>query len=160
MSGRMGTVLIRQRAYLRLLSDELSIDQISDVVGCPPTTSVPKGSIQAGPPIRPRFTQWILESGPADERPLDEHLASLWHVLEPAADRLRVFTARKDSSGSIRIDRQFTGGVETSTELGAIRFDRISKHPRLGFDLSHNQLNLLSSIGFDLAVDEDESGAP
>jgi hypothetical protein len=151
-------VLIRQRACLRLLSDELTIDQISEVMGCPPTTSVPKGSIQAGPPITPRFNQWILESGTADERPLNEHLASLWHVLEPAADRLRAFTARKDSSGSIRIDRNFSGGVESSTEPGTIRFDRISKHRKLGFDLSLDQLNLLASVGFDLAVDEDEGG--
>jgi hypothetical protein len=156
----MGTVLIRQRAYLLLLSDELTIDQISEVMGCPPTTGVPKGSIQTGPPIRPRFHQWILESGTADERPLNEHLGSLWRVLELAADQLRAFTARKDSSGSMRIDRQFMGGVQTSTKLAVVRFDRIAKHPTLGFDLSLDHINLLASIGFDLAVDEDEDSDP
>ena len=148
-------MLIRQRAYVRLLSDDLNLDQMSEVMGVQPTRGIVKGSIQAGPPIRPRFNQWILESGMSDQVPLHEHLVVLWPILESAADRLRTFTERQDSFGSLRITRHFDCTSDDSTELAGLRFDRISKHRILGFDVEVDHLVLLGSIGFDFAVDED-----
>ena len=144
---------IRQRALIRLLSDDLSIDAMSEMIGTSPTSSAEKGSAQIGPPIQPRLNQWFLESGPADEAPLNHHLAHLWPVLEGSAEGLRSFTARSNSYGSLRINRHFDDTDDPEAATGP-RFDRISRHPTLGFDLIASQLILLGSIGFDVAIDE------
>jgi hypothetical protein len=152
------SMLVVQRAYVRLLSDELSFDRMTEPVGVPPTEGIAKGSRQSEPPILPRLNHWILESGVSDRVPVNQHFAALFPVLKAAAPRVREFTAQKESCGSVRVARHFSHEKPRQPESkgGALPLVRIGRHPILGFELDIAKLELLASLRFEFNVDEDE----
>jgi hypothetical protein len=75
-------------ASLRIFGDIADLDAITRMLGLQPTHVHRRGERKG--PLSPAFEDdaWHYTAPIHEERPLDEHIQALWHVLKPHKDYL------------------------------------------------------------------------
>jgi hypothetical protein len=76
-------------ATLRIFGDSLDFDDITLTLGVPPTRSHRKGD-RRGPRSPPyKHDMWMLSPGLPEQRPLAEHIDTLWAAIRHSEEYLR-----------------------------------------------------------------------
>ena len=151
---------VRQYAYLSLKSDDLTPDQITEIMGVPADEVKHKGSRTPGPPPVPRCHLWELRSGLPDDRPLQDHFDVLLLKIATVGERIAEFLRRSDDGTAVlQVVRNFEDGEEdfdvTTWGIEGMPFKRLGgQHPFLGLHLDMQQLRLLVSLELEVSFDE------
>ncbi|WP_103957050.1 DUF4279 domain-containing protein [Nonomuraea solani] len=133
-------MIVEQRVYFMIKSDELDPGQITQYVGVEPTRSEAKESRlgrKSGRLIPPRH-EWALDSGLAETTSLDEQVEAVMNQLAGVWDRIGELTA---------------GGAEAT--LVMFRSFEPGEGPRpRGLYLDEEAISCLNRAGADLWIDE------
>jgi len=79
-------------ARLRVFSDHLLPEEITERIGVQPESTVTKGAFHGGKTIRAKRSEWQLGSGVSRTESLERHVSALLQKLEPAAARIRLLS--------------------------------------------------------------------
>lgn len=117
---------------LKIISDALTPEQVSEIVGLKPTKSWRIGDRRGPTTIKEKNNGWLLESDLPRDAPLETHVTSLLTRLAPFAER-----------------------IESLAEENAVEFSCVAyakEAPTLNFDKSvlRQIVNLGASLDIDL----------
>lgn len=154
-------VRVRQQAYLLVKSESLSPTEISALLGLEPTEAKVMGS-RDPVLVVPRCHLWKFAMGIDDASPLEDNLKALLAVLRRHAAAFKAIRDHEATTTWLVIVRHFDAGNEDFDEAtyglnptgGVVRLG--GQHPFLGWSLQPEDVELLSSCG--LGVDVDEYG--
>lgn len=74
----------RSKATLRMFGDDLNPDELTNLLGCPPTRALTKGlPIKAGSDFEAKTGGWRLEATESSPEDLDGQIAELLSKLTP-----------------------------------------------------------------------------
>jgi Domain of unknown function (DUF4279) len=122
---------------LRLVSERLSLAEMTEMVGVDPDRCSERGSLRSGSSLPRRFSSWEVESRLSATADVDEQVADLAERMVTHAESLRIAGVQADGF-----------------ELAVVgRFDPAVDHSP-GVNLSTANLSFLTNIGatFDLEI--------
>ena len=121
--------IARVRVSLRVFGDSLEPDEVSALLGRPPTRSHRKGdqstsATQSGTLLEPTGV-WILDSGLSEKSEIEEHVEALLSAVSNDSDEWSSLTSRFSASilCSTFLD-QYNEGFEISPRLAQSLADR------------------------------------
>ena len=128
---------------LRIVSEVLTVAEITRIVGVSPDRSSDRGSLRRGSSLALRFSAWEFESGLSATADVTEHVSRIVERLETHAVALRS-----------------AAGLADGFELSIVgRFDPALDHSP-GLNLTVDHLAFLTSVGASLDLEIIPEAAP
>jgi len=84
------------RATLRISGDSLDFDDISRELQVSPTHTHRRGEVRAAGSVPARQDMWLFEAPIPEDRPLSEHIDTLWATIRHAVPYILALKQRAD----------------------------------------------------------------
>jgi hypothetical protein len=124
MAVYAATVLVQQRVYFMVKSEELTAEQIAERVGMRPDRVMVRGSRQAAPAV-PACHGWQVDTSVDRSVWLDEQIRLLIARVAPAAPRIGELVASGRAAASLVVVRSYRPGRPVSPIGFAIDIEAI-----------------------------------
>jgi hypothetical protein len=139
--------MTQSRATLTILSEDLSVNEVSDTIGESPDWSVEKGTAIKGEPGNVhRYTAVGFESRVDSDAPPAAHVEDVLARVEPAKEAIRRLAGRRRASGSRGVPVKLSVHLESSRLM-------------TGLEFSDSQLSAIADFGAHLGIAVDASPA-
>lgn len=130
---------VHQYCYFWISSEVVTAEQITSQVGMEPDSITVRGSRQTEPRALPIEHSWMVKCG--RHARIDEQVSEVLDRVRPAAQAIRVLTAREDVDAGLMMVRYFDDPDEGGYDA-------------MGWMLEPAQIVLLADMGAQIQADE------